>query len=1105
NGDRMHVTVLPARLGEQAHLTVDLVSRGREMDQKSWWLDADPIDYAHELGHQIGLRDEYRTVDLPHRPAVEGSLLGDHRAPAADGLRQGGLRERHLQLISSVVGHLDVPTGGGSHGRTWDEARELASPHDREHVWVDPVSAPHGTGSHEGGPLDVAPRVLGDDHLPPGSRRVIKQPGYASGDQFGISVALLNDANLHVMIARGPQTADGRAVDPKDKSREIEAFYRSIGIPADRIHMVDVPSMNKGRLFEVLDGRAGQMAEGWGAVSKTDYEAMVRDVTFASLKVSKDFSDELRERVREAWRMTSARDQQIADWLTSRGITLPAEGSKVLVLWSRFTGKATRWDDLSSRMEHDTSFQGARQILREFAREHGMVIITGDPHPSRNTKWDELVAEMREELGIDTIHHITGFWRDGGSDPSVWTENLRTGQLRLYDFLNRRYDMNHLGARSGNLEAAALLGHDVTYLEEVGSSGRARMERWHLDYSTGRAALGGKAPGYERVTIDFPPTASGKYTTQFDAKHGSFLPAGERGMGNAPAGKNEIQPSGTVDRGHQPRGETALWRKPVEVYAGERGFDYEALRKIRAELGLPGDRPLDAGQFAANRVQHLRNRYEKLRQEFLRSSGSEPWVEGYIGELDYFFKDKPEFANASPEQMYQWMVTNGLPKLPGLWSYHRASHNNALVAAEGYRIQDVPRDGDCLYNSVNQQLYWFADALQMRAHVTEWINQNRELVTAFATEHGSTFGDLRWMAQSQGWWAGSNGDLIPSIVASVLGVRLNIFDGVNWHPVVPIAGAPATNGEVRLFLSESHYSLLVSEPAPVTVPVDEGGQKRQLDHNSDSEPEDSAEKRLRPAPSGVSEESVVVNPLAVEHGGGMPVPGPLHERVQALEHLGPEARRELAADTVFVASLRSELSTEDFAQAAARLVIDVDPRVHQPVASRREAELQVARMLQDKEVAARLVAAGVRVVVVPRDVPLTGVAGFEKLRGLVAGGEAGNGRGVEQLRGANDELVVAIPEENLLGERTSVGPHTTQPEGYSSATHELAHAVLEFGLSREQRALVEEAYRGKRLADGLADLFGDESVTVWPDGSRRNAAGELVGNYSSADVHEFFA
>ncbi|MFD4879893.1 hypothetical protein ACFWOB_41935, partial [Streptomyces sp. NPDC058420] len=162
NGDRLHVTVLRAHPDEEAHLTVDLVGRDRAMDQRSWWADAQPVDFAHELGHQIGLRDEYRDETAPQRPAVEGSLQGDYRADAPEGLRQAGLRDRHLRLIGALVGdlgegigprHIEEPTSVVRtqaaelpHDEEWARAWHAAEGHDRRHVWVDPVSDPLGAG-----------------------------------------------------------------------------------------------------------------------------------------------------------------------------------------------------------------------------------------------------------------------------------------------------------------------------------------------------------------------------------------------------------------------------------------------------------------------------------------------------------------------------------------------------------------------------------------------------------------------------------------------------------------------------------------------------------------------------------------------------------------------------------------------------------------------------------------------------------------------------------------------------------------------------------------------------------------------------------------------
>ncbi|MEU3519443.1 hypothetical protein ABZ770_29915 [Streptomyces sp. NPDC006654] len=142
-GDRLHVTVVRARPGEEAHLTVDLVGHDGVMDQRRWRANAEPVEFAHELTHQVlNLRDEYRDEAVPHRPQVEGSLLGDFHTDSPDGLSRGGLRERHLQLVAAVVGDLHREEPGLGHDAEWEQTRLAATPHKRSHTWVDPVSDP---------------------------------------------------------------------------------------------------------------------------------------------------------------------------------------------------------------------------------------------------------------------------------------------------------------------------------------------------------------------------------------------------------------------------------------------------------------------------------------------------------------------------------------------------------------------------------------------------------------------------------------------------------------------------------------------------------------------------------------------------------------------------------------------------------------------------------------------------------------------------------------------------------------------------------------------------------------------------------------------------
>ncbi|MFF3487945.1 hypothetical protein ACFYXC_32375, partial [Streptomyces sp. NPDC002701] len=170
NGDVLHVSVELVAPSNSPHLTVDLADRDQTMDQHTWWADADPVQLVHELTHQLGLRDEYRDADAPHRPHIPGSLLGDLNAdPDDSSLAVAGLRGRHLALLGALVGDLtpqpEPNTREGSE-QSWEAVRTGTDPVLREAIWVDPVSLPRpsdGTQDTDGtAPTEVPARVRQD-------------------------------------------------------------------------------------------------------------------------------------------------------------------------------------------------------------------------------------------------------------------------------------------------------------------------------------------------------------------------------------------------------------------------------------------------------------------------------------------------------------------------------------------------------------------------------------------------------------------------------------------------------------------------------------------------------------------------------------------------------------------------------------------------------------------------------------------------------------------------------------------------------------------------------------------------------------------------------
>ncbi|WP_421673392.1 hypothetical protein, partial [Streptomyces albus] len=217
------------------------------------------------------------------------------------------------------------------------------------------------------------------------------------------------------------------------------------------------------------------------------------------------------------------------------------------------------------------------------------------------------------------------------------------------------------------------------------------------------------------------------------------------------------------------------------------------------------------------------------------------------------------------------------------------------------------------------------------------------------------------------------------------------------------------------------------------------------------------------------------------------------ERAEELALLPAGDLEALASHRPLVQELRTTLSAEDFADTAARLLLRISEGVHEPMSVRREAVRRIAPMLGDADVAERLLNGGHRVHVVPRDVALTADGPFRASHG----NRTKDGRTLASLRGLYDRPRTGVGEENLLGETTSVPGAPVYADGYSSVTHEFAHAVHRVGLGAADRRLVKDVFDAQK-AKGWAGKF--------PDGHWYDPVGDNPGpNYSSRNEDEFFA
>lgn len=445
--------------------------------------------------------------------------------------------------------------------------------------------------------------------------------GEMSGDMFGIGATMILKPQMITVIKKD-------ADNPFDHTAQIESFLAACDHDKSRVVVYEkrgkvlwaklLESARFGGLFGLLAPKVVSKAIAPDEVLILPKLAQIMQKRgkiywVTSLDTGTKFLKERtlwevenpRIKIRHRWGVCSfdfaTRAKALEKWMRAKGLPVDAlrdahekgPEKKVLILWSRFTGKKGE-----IHVEHDTSFRGTQQLALRALNSGGVdyVIITGDkpvahdnltlkPNQSlqqakqaRLRKFTKICNEINQARGTECCFDLTGFWED--SETKKWTGGARTGQFLLFEYLHRVGDARHLGMRSGNLEALALLGYWVRYMEETDSWGGERMEQWH-----------GRGLGYERIVISAPPTRTGKYLIARIPKHTVFAPPKNikwllerRGLDLSEGDWWSQDKPQEIARGGQIVRKTKTGTELVDVDAFTKGFSQMDLIEIASQL-----------------------------------------------------------------------------------------------------------------------------------------------------------------------------------------------------------------------------------------------------------------------------------------------------------------------------------------------------------------------------------------------------------------------------------------------------------------------------------------------------------------------------------------
>jgi len=332
-------------------------------------------------------------------------------------------------------------------------------------------------------------------------KEIIVQAGYMSGDMFGVAAALKLSSDVYVLIVHDDSDKSNTTKmqqlylsSVKDFSRDTDRVAgrdRSTGMTSPRVQIEKVANSRnfyKSMHDEAHPDRGANLVTLYkkfpGLTSSNSIiKAMGRSTAVVKYHFNRN-SNGTRRALIQQWEIHDFDELSLQRFLNRRGII---HGKKYLFLWIRQSGKGG-----GAHPELDASRKGWQEIIDNLPAEIIPVAI-GDKFGTNKLTYSR-----------GPMIDLTNFWEDIPfclyKHPKFVGAEARLSQFALFDYMNRAgYNYCHIGMRSGVLESVALMGSNVTYMEEVGNPQQSRIEELSKSMSN-----------FDRLALSKLPTATGQ-------------------------------------------------------------------------------------------------------------------------------------------------------------------------------------------------------------------------------------------------------------------------------------------------------------------------------------------------------------------------------------------------------------------------------------------------------------------------------------------------------------------------------------------------------------------------------------------------------------------